>query len=88
MTKYQNTDRIIQWNSHGYKSNYNELHLLIAELNPTTICLQETFKKLTNQIQKPLNNMTTYDTRQELQLEYQSLLGKISPKIKSTSIPT
>ena len=28
-----------------YKANYNELLLSIAELCPTTICLQETFKK-------------------------------------------
>ena len=36
---------MIQWNCCGYKGNYDGLHLLIAELNPTAICLQETFKK-------------------------------------------
>ena len=39
------THKIIQWNCRGYKTNYDELLLLIAELNPTAICLQETFKK-------------------------------------------
>ena len=36
---------IIQWNCCGYKANYDKLLLLIAERNPTAICLQETFKK-------------------------------------------
>ena len=39
------THEIIQLNCCGYKANYNKLLLLIAELNPTAICLQETFKK-------------------------------------------
>ena len=39
------THKIIHWNRCGYKANYDELLLLIAELNPTAICLQETFKK-------------------------------------------
>ena len=37
--------KVIQWNCRGYKANYNELLLLIAELNPTATCCQETFKK-------------------------------------------
>ena len=37
---------IIQWNCSSYKVNYNELLLLIAELNSTAICFQETFKKI------------------------------------------
>ena len=37
--------KIIQWNCHGYKANYDKLLLLIVELNPTIICLQETLKK-------------------------------------------
>ena len=36
---------MIQWNCRGYKTNYDELLLLIAEFNPTIICLQETLKK-------------------------------------------
>ena len=39
------TYKIIQWNCRGYKANYDELLLLIAELNPSALCLQETFKK-------------------------------------------
>ena len=39
------THEIIQWNCRGYKANYDKLLLLIAKLNPTTICLQVTFKK-------------------------------------------
>ena len=38
------THKIIQWNCCGYKTNYGQL-LLIAEPNPTAICLQEIFKK-------------------------------------------
>ena len=32
---------ILQWNCRGYKSNLNELHLLIQDHNPGVICLQE-----------------------------------------------
>ena len=39
------THIIIQSNCCGYKANYDKLRLLIAKLNPTAICLQETFKK-------------------------------------------
>ena len=39
------TLKIIQWNCRGYKANYDELLQLIGELNPTAICLQETFQK-------------------------------------------
>ena len=39
------TRKIIQWNCHGNKANYNDLRQLLAELNPT--CLQEIFKKMT-----------------------------------------
>ena len=35
------THKIIQC----YKANYDKLLLLIAKLNPTAICLQETFKQ-------------------------------------------
>ena len=52
MTKYQNTHKIIQWNCCGYKANYNELLLLVTELNPTILCLKETKKAVTNQRQK------------------------------------
>ena len=37
--------KIIQWNSRGLKSNYNELLLLLTLLNPSVFCLQETFLK-------------------------------------------
>ena len=68
------THKIIQWNCRGYKANYDELLLLIAEPNPTTISLHETFKKHSDkQNIKPLNNMTTYMiSDKELQVEYQS----------------
>ena len=57
----QNTHKIIQWNCSGYKTNYNELLLLIAELKPTMICLQESLKNVViNQIWKTVYNMTTY----------------------------
>ena len=68
------TCKIIQWNCHGYKENYNELLLLIAELNLTTYVSKKPSKKaMTNQIWKPLNNMTTYMILdKELWVEYQS----------------
>ena len=47
------THKIILWNCHSYKANYNE-QLLLAKLKHTAICFQETFKKaVINQIQKP-----------------------------------
>ena len=36
---------ILQWNCRGIKANYENLELLILELNPKIICLQETFLK-------------------------------------------
>ena len=33
---------ILQWNIRGYINNYNELLLLIKDLNPDVLCLQET----------------------------------------------
>lgn len=33
---------ILQWNINGYFNNYHELQLLIKELNPSLLCLQET----------------------------------------------
>ena len=55
------THRIIQWNCHGYKANYDELLLLIAKLNPTAICLQETFRKDNDKLNiKPFEQ---YDNR-------------------------
>ena len=51
------TRLIIQWNYHGFKASY-ELLLLLAELNSTTICLEETLKKNSN---KP--NTKTFEQR-------------------------
>ena len=42
---------IIQWNCRGIGTSHEELSVLIAELNPSLICLQETFLK---------NNKLTY----------------------------
>ena len=44
-TSSSKTHNIIQWNCCGIKPNFNELLILISLLNPTTICLQETFLK-------------------------------------------
>jgi len=33
---------ILQWNCRGYKSNLNEIQILIQEYNPVVISLQET----------------------------------------------
>ena len=33
---------ILQWNIHGYFNNYHELQLLIKDLKPSVLCLQET----------------------------------------------
>ena len=59
MAKYQNTHKIIQWNCHGYKANFNELQLLITEQNPIIICLQETLKKSNDKTKK--KNYEQYD---------------------------
>ena len=82
--------KIIQWNCHDCKANYNELLLLIAELNPTTIFLQETLKKHSDK-----QNIKTFeqydygdDTRQRASGGVSILIRKISPKIKSMSTLT
>ena len=36
------TTSILQWNCRGFKSNLNELQILIQEHNPIVVCLQET----------------------------------------------
>ena len=41
---------ILQWNCRGIKANYENLELLISELNPKIICLQETFLKPTDSL--------------------------------------
>ena len=42
--------RIIQWNCRGIKANRNELLLLLMDLEPAIICLQETFLKTNDDI--------------------------------------
>ena len=39
------TNKLIQWNCRGFKTNFNELLLLLTGLCPSIICLQETFLK-------------------------------------------
>ena len=60
------THKIIQWNCRGHKANYDELLLLIAELNPITICLQETLKKHSDKLNIKIFEQYDYihDTRQ------------------------
>ena len=52
-------NKIIQWNIRGMKPNLNELLLLIGNLCPTVICLQETFLKEKDTI--TIHNLTSYD---------------------------
>ena len=44
---------ILQWNCRGIKANYENLELLILELNPKIICLQETFLKPSDSLTIP-----------------------------------
>ena len=81
------THKIIQWNCCGYKANYNELLLLISELNLTTICLKETFKNffkkaVTSQIRKIMNSMTGLRASGGVSI----LIRKNVPKVKSTLV--
>ena len=68
------TYKIIQWNCCGYKANYNELLLLISELNPTTICFQETLKKK-NSDKPNMENYEQYDYIHDTGLR---ALGRVS----------
>ena len=43
-------NKLIQWNCRGLKANFNELLLLLTGLCPYIICLQETFLKLTDNL--------------------------------------
>lgn len=38
-------NKIIHWNCRGLRVNFNEILLLLANLNPAVLCLQETFLK-------------------------------------------
>ena len=49
---------IIQWNCRGFKSNKNELDLLIHENNPYLICLQETLTS--DKAKLNIKHFTTY----------------------------
>ena len=52
-------NKIIQWNIRSIKPNLNELLLLIGNVCPTVICLQETFLKEKDNI--TICNFTSYN---------------------------
>ena len=43
------SNNILQWNCRSIKANYEELTLLVNELEPVAVCLQETFLKESDQ---------------------------------------
>jgi exonuclease III len=55
-----NKHTIIQWNCRSFKSNYDEVHLLLQEYNPVAVCLQETFLKESDTIS--IKNYNMYNT--------------------------
>ena len=69
--------KIIQWNCRGYKANYDELLLLIAELNPTVICLQGTFKKHSDKL-----NIKTFEQYDYIHDTEQRASGGVSILIR------
>ena len=44
------SNKILQWNCRGIRTNYKELLLLLNKFNPKVVCLQETFLKDKNQL--------------------------------------
>ena len=48
----------LQWNVRGLRANREDLSILLADTNPTAVCLQETF--LTADKTMKFNNYTTY----------------------------
>lgn len=40
-----NLNKIIQWNMQSYKSKFSELKILLNEMNPICVCLQETLHR-------------------------------------------
>ena len=48
----------LQWNIRGLRANREELSILLADTNPTAVCLQETF--LTADKTMKFNNYKTY----------------------------
>ena len=48
----------LQWNIRGLRANREDLSILLADTNPTAVCLQETF--LTADKTMKFNNYTTY----------------------------
>ena len=69
--------KIIQWNCCGYIANYDELLLLIAKLNPTAICLQETFKKHSDKL-----NIKTFEQYDYIHDTGQRASGGVSVLIR------
>ena len=65
------------WNCCGYKANYDKLLLLIAELNPTAICLQETFKKHSDKL-----NIKTFEQYDYMHNTGQRASGGVSILIR------
>ena len=44
------SNKLLQWNCRSIKANYEELTLLVNELKPVAVCLQETFLKDSDQL--------------------------------------
>ncbi len=42
------SQNIIQWNCRGLRNNFNDLQILVQDLKPSALCLQETFLKATD----------------------------------------
>ena len=86
------THRIVKWNCRGYKANYDKLLLLITELNPATICLQETFKKRSGKLNIKTFEQYDYiiDTGQRASSGVSILITKDIPqnKILNTHLQT
>ena len=61
----------------GYKANYDKLLLLIAELNPTAICFQETFKKHSDKL-----TIKTFEQYDDLHDTRQRASGGVSILIR------
>ena len=75
---------IIQWNCRGIGTSHEELSVLIAELNPSLICLQETFLKNNKLITRDTNPTTTSTIQVQEPLEvYRFSLKIVYPKAKS-----
>lgn len=76
--KNTNNITILQWNMNGFNKKYEEITLLIQDLNPDIICIQETNFKNDN-----ITNLANYDGYNKNRLDSARASGGVAIYVKT-----